>query len=48
MMRLGLSSGIRRTAAVIFLAGGVAGLTYGGLGRLGVRVNASPSLPIGL
>jgi conjugative transfer signal peptidase TraF len=48
MIRLGLSSGVRRNAAAVVLAGSAVGLLYGLASRVGIRVNASPSLPIGL
>lgn len=48
MIRLGLSSGMRRTATAVVLAGSAAGLLYVIGSRVGIRVNASPSLPIGL
>ena len=48
MIRLGLSSGVRGISAAVVLAGSAAGLLYGIASRVGIRVNASPSLPIGL
>ena len=48
MMRPGRSSGLRWTTFAFGAAVSVAGLVYWMFSSIGIRVNASPSLPIGL
>ena len=48
MMRTGRSSGLRWTTCAFGAAVAVAELVYWTFSSIGIRVNASPSLPIGL